>query len=141
MDEEVFPVCSPKLLKGAHPLRKPEDLRHHTLIRDTYPIDWAAWLSSAKVKGVSPHKGLTFDSYTFALEAAVQGEGVVLGRTMLVAADLAAGRPVRPFKHTLQAVSSVFVVYPPEAIRQRKVRVFRDWLFSEINQQRAVSSS
>jgi hypothetical protein len=49
-DAEVFPVCSPKLLKGAHPLRKPEDLKHHTLIRDTYPIDWAAWLSSAKVK-------------------------------------------------------------------------------------------
>lgn len=139
-DEEVFPVCSPKLLKGAHPLRKPEDLRHHTLIRDTYPIDWAAWLSSAKVKGVNAHKGLTFDSYTFAVEAAVQGEGVVLGRTMLVAADLAAGRLVRPFKHTLKAVSSFYVVYPPEAIRQRKVRIFRDWLFAEIGQPRAIAS-
>jgi LysR family glycine cleavage system transcriptional activator len=138
-DEEVFPVCSPKLLKGAHPLRKPEDLRHHTLIRDTYPIDWAAWLSSAKVKGVNPHKGLTFDSYTFAVEAAVQGEGVVLGRTMLVAADLAVGRLVRPFKHALNAVSSFYVVYPPDAIRQRKVRIFRDWLFSEIKQQREGS--
>jgi LysR family glycine cleavage system transcriptional activator len=140
-DEEVFPVCSPKLLKGAHPLRKPEDLKHHTLIRDTYPIDWAAWLSSANVKGVNPHKGLTFDSYTFAVEAAVQGEGVALGRTMLVAADLAAGRLVRPFKHTLKAVSSFYVVYPPEAIRQRKVRIFRDWLFSEIDQHRGISVS
>jgi LysR family glycine cleavage system transcriptional activator len=140
-DEEVFPVCSPKLLKGAHPLRRPEDLKHQTLIRDTYPIDWAAWLASANVKGVNPHRGLTFDSYTFAVEAAVQGEGVVLGRTMLVAADLAAGRLVRPFKHTLKAVSSFYVVYPPEAIRQRKVKVFRDWLFAEIEQQRGVSAS
>ncbi|HLA71820.1 MAG TPA: transcriptional regulator GcvA [Steroidobacteraceae bacterium] len=140
-DEEVFPVCSPKLLKGAHPLRKPEDLRDHTLIRDTYPIDWAAWLSSAKVKGVNPHKGLTFDSYTFAVEAAVQGEGVVLGRTMLVAADLAVGRLVRPFKHALKAFSSFYVVYPPDAIRQRKVRIFRDWLFSEIEQQSGIESS
>jgi LysR family glycine cleavage system transcriptional activator len=31
---EVFPVCSPDLLKGKHPLRTPEDLRHHTLIHD-----------------------------------------------------------------------------------------------------------
>jgi LysR family glycine cleavage system transcriptional activator len=131
-DEEVFPVCSPKLLKGAHPLRKPEDLRHHTLIRDSYPIDWAAWLSSAGVKGVNPRRGLTFDSYTFAVEAAVQGEGVVLGRTMLVAADLAAGRLIRPFKHALKSFSSFYVVYPPDAIRQRKVRTFRDWLFSEV---------
>ena len=76
-----FPVCSPKLMKGRMPLRKPEDLRHHTLIRDTYPIDWAAWLSSAGVKGVTRIAGLPFDSYTFAVEAAVKGEGVVLGRT------------------------------------------------------------
>jgi LysR family glycine cleavage system transcriptional activator len=131
-DEEVFPVCSPKLLKGAHPLRKPEDLKHHTLIRDNYPIDWAAWLSSAGVKGVNPRKGLTFDSYTFAVEAAVQGEGVALGRTMLVAADLAAGRLVRPFKHSLKAHSSFYVVYPPDAIRQRKVKIFRDWLLAEV---------
>ena len=136
-DEEVFPVCSPKLLKGSHPLRKPEDLKHHTLIRDSYPIDWATWLASAGVKGVNPNRGLTFDSYTFAVEAAVQGEGVVLGRTMLVASDLASGRLVRPFKHALQSVSSFFLVYPPEAIRQRKVKVFRDWLFAEVKAERA----
>lgn len=130
--EEVFPVCSPKLLDGAHPLRTPHDLRHHTLIHHGFPIDWATWLSSAGVEGVDPTGGLTFDSTTFAMEAAVQGEGVVLGRTMLVAVDLAAGRLVRPFTHALESPSSFYVVYPPEAIRQRKVRAFRDWLFSEI---------
>jgi LysR family glycine cleavage system transcriptional activator len=129
--EEVFPVCSPRLLKGRHPIRRPQDLKHHTLIRDGYPIDWGAWLDSAGVKGVESGRGLTFDSYTFAVEAAVQGEGVVLGRTMLVADDLAAGRLVRPFQHALSAHASFYVVYPPEAIRQRKVRAFRDWLFSE----------
>lgn len=131
-DEEVFPVCSPRLLKGAHPLRKPQDLRHHALIHDSFPIDWAAWLASAGVEGVDPRSGLTFDSATFAVESAVQGEGVVLGRTMLVDADLAAGRLVRPFGHALKSISSFYVVYPPDAIRQRKVKAFRDWLFSEI---------
>jgi LysR family transcriptional regulator, glycine cleavage system transcriptional activator len=130
--EEVSPVCSPRLLKGAQALRRPEDLKHHTLIRDHYPIDWAAWLSSAGVKGVNPRKGLTFDSYTFAVEAAVKGEGVVLGRTMLVADDLAAGRLVRPFAHAVKANSSFYVVYPPDSVRQRKVQVFRDWLFAEM---------
>ncbi|WP_448955573.1 transcriptional regulator GcvA [Labrys neptuniae] len=130
--EEVFPVCSPRLLEGTHPLREPQDLRHYTLIHDGYPIDWAAWLASAGVEGVDPHGGITFDSATFAVESAVQGEGVVLGRTMLVAADLATGRLVRPFSHALKSFSSFYVVYPPEAIRQRKVRAFRDWLFSEL---------
>ncbi|HEV2503124.1 MAG TPA: transcriptional regulator GcvA [Mesorhizobium sp.] len=130
--EEVFPVCSPKLLEGAHPLHEPEDLRHHTLIHDGYPIDWATWLASAEVEGVDPRSGLTFDSASFAVESAVQGEGVVLGRTMLVAADLASGRLVRPFEHALKSLSSFYVVYLPDAIRQRKVRAFRDWLLSEI---------
>ena len=131
-DEEVFPVCSPKLLKGPRALRKPEDLKHHTLIRDGYPIDWAAWLSSTGVKSVNPDKGITLDSYTFAVEAAVQGEGVVLGRTMLVKDDLAAGRLVRPFEHALKAHSSFYLVYPSGALRQRKNRAFRDWLFAEM---------
>jgi LysR family transcriptional regulator, glycine cleavage system transcriptional activator len=135
-EEEVFPVCSPRLLEGAHPLRKPEDLKYHTLIHDGFPIDWTAWLSSAQVEGVDPHGGITFDSATFAVEAAVQGEGVVLGRTMLVAGDLAAGRLVRPFDHALKSFSSFYVVYPPDAIRQRKVRAFRDWLFSEMTTHR-----
>jgi LysR family transcriptional regulator, glycine cleavage system transcriptional activator len=138
--EDVFPVCSPRLLKGAQALRRPEDLKHHTLIRDHYPIDWSAWLSSAGVKGVNPRKGLTFDSYTFAVEAAVKGDGVVLGRTMLVADDLAAGRLVRPFSHAVKANSSFYVVYPPDAVRQRKVKVFRDWLFSEIGTNGGINS-
>ncbi|MER9895388.1 transcriptional regulator GcvA [Mesorhizobium sp. M0119] len=133
--EEVFPVCSPKLLEGAHPLRTPQDLRHHTLIRDSFPIDWATWLASAGVEGVDPQSGITFDSATFAMESAAQGEGVVLGRTMLVAADLAAGRLVRPFGHALKSPSSFYLVYPPEAIRQRKVKAFRDWLLSEVTPQ------
>lgn len=139
--EEVFPVCSPRLLEGPHPLREPQDLMHHTLIRDGFPIDWAAWLVSAGVEGVDPYGGLTFDSATFAVESAVQGEGVVLGRTMLVAADLANGRLVRPFDHALKSVSSFYVVYPPDGIRQRKVRAFRDWLFSEIAPDNAAISA
>jgi LysR family transcriptional regulator, glycine cleavage system transcriptional activator len=131
-EEEVFPVCSPRLLSGAHPLRKPADLKHHTLIHDGFPIDWATWLTSAGIKGIDPHAGISFDSATFAVESAVQGEGVVLGRTMLVAADLASGRLIRPFKHAVKSFSSFYVVYPPGAIRQRKVKAFRDWLFSEM---------
>lgn len=38
----------------------------------------------------------------------------------------------QPFDHALKAVSSFYVVYPPEAIRQRKVKAFRDWLFAEV---------
>jgi LysR family transcriptional regulator, glycine cleavage system transcriptional activator len=128
--EEVFPVCSPKLLEGEHPLRSPQDLKYHTLIHHGFP--WASWLENAGVEGVDTSKGITFESTSFAMESAAQGEGVVLGRTMLVSTDLAAGRLVRPFDHAMKSPSSFYLVYPPEAIRQRKVKAFRDWLLAEI---------
>lgn len=76
---------------------------------DMYPVDWAAWFAVAGVKIGNSRRGLTFDSYTFAVDAAVKGEGVALGRTTLVADDLAAGRLVRPFKPALKGVSSFYL--------------------------------
>src|SRR5687767_2993865 len=77
-DEDVSPVCSPELMKGEHPLRSPTDLKHHTLIHDNFRIDWATWLEQAGVKGINPNSGVKFDSATYAVEAAVHGEGVLL---------------------------------------------------------------
>ena len=37
----------------------------------------------------------------------------------------------RRFKAGCYLTVSYPAVYPPEAIRQRKVRVFKDWLYSE----------
>ena len=135
-DVEVFPVCSPELLRGEHPLRTPDDLRHHTLIHDGFPIDWATWLNHAGVTGINPKSGVTFDSATYATEAAVHGEGVLLGRSALVSADLAAGRLVRPFDLKFKATSSYYAVYLATALRQRKVRAFRDWLLAEMEADR-----
>src|SRR5688500_20288818 len=100
--EDVSPVCSPELLKGKHPLRSPLDLRHHRLIHDNFRINWATWLERAGLDDIDPARGLTFESAAYAVEAAVQGQGVLLGRSALVSADLAAGRPGRPFPPALK---------------------------------------
>jgi LysR family glycine cleavage system transcriptional activator len=131
-EEEVSPVCSPELLQGEHPLRSPSDLRHHRLIHDNFRIDWATWLERAGLDDINPDSGVRFDSAGYAVEAAVQGEGVLLGRSALVSADLAAGRLVRPFDLALNSRWKYYVVYLDGALRQRKVKAFRDWLFSEM---------
>lgn len=131
-EEEVSPVCSPELLQGEHPLRSPEDLKHQRLIHDNFRINWAMWLERAGVEGINPDSGLRFDAAAYAVEAAVQGEGVLLGRSALVSADLAAGRLVRPFDLALMSRWKYYVVYPEGALRQKKVKAFRDWLFEEM---------
>ncbi len=56
-EEDVFPVCSPELLHGEHPLRSPGDLKHHTLIHDNFRIDWATWLQHARLEDIDPKAG------------------------------------------------------------------------------------
>jgi LysR family glycine cleavage system transcriptional activator len=133
MQEDVFPVCSPLLLKGTRSLKTAADLTHHTLIHDDFKIDWAMWLKSAGVEGIDPHRGPRFASSDHAVQAAIQGEGVVLGRSALVADDLQAGRLVKPFSVSLPADLAYYVVYPPQTYQRPKVRAFRDWLFEEVN--------
>ncbi len=131
-DEDVSPVCSPELLQGDHPLRRPDDLRYYRLIHDNFRIGWATWLQAAGVFSVDHESGVRFESAAYAVEAAVQGEGVLLGRSALVSADLAAGRLVRPFDLSLKSRWSYYLVYPEGALRHRKVKAFRDWLFNEM---------
>lgn len=132
MHEDVFPVCSPLLLKGPHPLKSMADLKHHTLIHDDFNIDWAMWLKTSGVEGIDAHRGPRFESSFHAVQAAIQGEGVVLGRSALVADDLQAGRLVRPFSVSLPADLAYYVAYPPQTSQRPKVRAFRDWLFEEV---------
>jgi LysR family glycine cleavage system transcriptional activator len=131
MKEDHFPVCSPKLLKGRYPLRRPADLARHTLLHDVFTVDWAIWLRSAGIDNVDPYRGPTFLSSDHAIQAAIRGEGVVLGRSALVADDLKAGRLMRPFALSLPAGFAYYVVYPPRALKRSNVRAFRDWLMAE----------
>jgi LysR family transcriptional regulator, glycine cleavage system transcriptional activator len=131
MKEHHFPVCSPGLLKGRHALRRPADLVRHTLLHDVFTVDWALWLQGAGVDNVDPHRGPTFLSSDHAIQAAVRGEGVVLGRSALVADELVAGRLVRPFELSLPAGFAYYLVYPQRALQRPCVKVFCDWLIDE----------
>jgi LysR family glycine cleavage system transcriptional activator len=67
----------------------------------------------------------------------MDGLGVALGRHALVAPDLKAGRLVMPFDFKMSSELAYYLVYPPEAIRRRKIKAFRDWIISlaEVQQQ------
>jgi LysR family glycine cleavage system transcriptional activator len=131
--EDVFPVCSPALRDGRPGLRRPQDLAHHTLIHLTIaPDDWRVWFTAFGIEGIDPTRGPSFDLQLSAIQAAVDGLGVMLGRTALVGDDLAAGRLVAPFDLVLPAGAAYYVVTPPETADEPRVRAFREWLLSEV---------
>ncbi|MDX1610313.1 MAG: transcriptional regulator GcvA [Halofilum sp. (in: g-proteobacteria)] len=137
--QRVFPVCSPWLAEGEHPLREPADLRHHTLIHvdwrrgEMAAPAWRTWLEAAGVAHrVRARGGPRFTHHSMSLQAAVAGHGVALGSTLLVVDDLAAGRLVRPFEVALEDQYCYYFVCLPESMSNPRVRAFRDWVFGEL---------
>ncbi|HLI12227.1 MAG TPA: transcriptional regulator GcvA [Alphaproteobacteria bacterium] len=139
LTEDFVPVCSPSLLKGKHPLRTPSDLRYHQLLHEeATQIDWRIWLMAAGVNGIDPSRGPIYSHASLVMQAAIAGEGVALGRTALIAEDLAAGRLVKPFDIALKAEYAYYIVYPPRMLERPKVAAFRDWLLEEAARDRAT---
>jgi LysR family glycine cleavage system transcriptional activator len=130
MAEHIFPVCSPDLLNDARPLRSPEDLAHHTLLHTTVSReDWQLWLTAAGLPGsIATRRGMTFDQGFMAIQAAMEGLGVALGRFHLVEADIAAGRLIAPFDTVLPQDAGYYVVAPEATAETVKIVRFRDWL-------------
>jgi LysR family glycine cleavage system transcriptional activator len=131
MEDVIFPVCSPKLLAGPQGLRRPRDLARANLIHNEFHNKWADWLKAAGVDGVDLSRGLVFDQPTFGINAAIDGQGVVLTRFTLVMDDLLAGRLARPFAPTLPVETSYYIVCPEANSALPKVVRFRDWMLAE----------
>ncbi|MEO3429241.1 transcriptional regulator GcvA [Pelagibius sp. CAU 1746] len=136
LSDEVFPICSPKLLAGAHPLKSPHDLRHHTLLHDEVSRhdespDWRSWLQAAGIEGIDWRRGPGFSDSSMVIEAAAAGQGVALGHRWLAAADLESGRIVMPFGPVVPSRFVYYVVSPPALAERRRVRLFREWLMEE----------
>lgn len=141
MPVRFFPACSPALLARGAPLEKPDDLRFHTLIHvmsvGRGEDSWAYWLSVAGVLGLDVTRGLHLHDASLALQAAVDGEGVVLTIAPLAGLELAAGRLVKPFEIALPEAVAYYVVCPEGAADRPKVAVFRDWLLKETEREPA----
>jgi LysR family glycine cleavage system transcriptional activator len=143
MAEDIFPVCSPALMTGENPLRRPEDLAHHTLLHTTVAReDWQLWLTAAGLPvSLALRRGLSFDQAFMALQAAMEGLGVALGRSRLVDDDIAAGRLVRPFDVVLPTDAGYYIVAPEETADLPKIALFRDWLIQSVTKTRGEAPS
>lgn len=129
--EELFPVCSPRLLAGRDALRSPRDIKNHTLLHTNSTGDWSRWLAKAGVDGSEFKRGTVFNQASMTIDAAVDGQGIALARTALASRDLLAGRLVRPFAQALEAPYAFWIVCPKSAAELPKISTFRNWALKE----------
>ncbi len=90
MDEEVYPVCSPAFLNEHSFLLTPNDLKNITLIHDLsmekhqqFP-GWQSWLKSVGLNDINISRGMQINSSSAVLQAAMEGHGVALARSVMV---------------------------------------------------------
>jgi LysR family glycine cleavage system transcriptional activator len=138
MTEELFPVCAPALRDAGPALATPADLKHHTLLHDDMRADWRMWLMALGETGVDATRGPSYQHSNLVIQAAEQGDGVALARSVLVARALAAGRLVKPFDFALQSNYAYYVVCPKTSLERPKVKAFRGWLLEEARRSQEV---
>ena len=134
-DEQLMPVCSPALLAAPErPLSELKDLRHHTLLHLDDPdnpspwLSWSYWLEATSLGGLKPSGSLMFNYYDQVIRAALAGQGVALGRTVLVRDLLQDGSLVAPFCGRVGTDRGYWLVEADHARGRREVTMFADWI-------------
>jgi len=138
LDEQIFPVCSPALLRGRPPLHGPADLAHYPLLHDITAwrgsseyAEWEFYLESIGAAGLDVRRGHTFNRNHLTIEAAIAGSGVAIARRTLLNDELERGALIVPFGVPIANHKRYVVHYPPGGLNQPGARAVHDWLVEE----------
>lgn len=122
----VFPVCAPAL---AERIRTPQDLAAQPAVVDgNDAFTWERWLKAAGFDVPAPKTRHVFSDASLCLDAALSGQGVLLGYPVLASWALKEGRLVAPFPIRVETGMGYYFVAAPGMPEPRKVSVFKRWL-------------
>ncbi len=93
---------------------------------------WRDWLAAAGAEGVDAEAGQKFAHDAISVEAAAAGGGMAIAVRPVVERQLREGRLVAPFDLTVTTDYGYYLLYPPSAEADPKLRAFRDWLLTTI---------
>lgn len=146
MEEEIFPVCSPALMRERPPLQRPEDLRHYPLLHDITAwrgsheyAEWEHYLAAIGAPHVEIRRGYTFNRNHITIEAAIAGVGVAIARRTLTTNELESGLLVKPFNRRVRTGKFYGIVHPAGALDDQRVRAVHDWIVEEAKAGQAAS--
>ncbi|MDM9647158.1 transcriptional regulator GcvA [Rhizobium sp. S163] len=131
VDDELVPVCTPKLADALGPDPSPDALAPFQLIHDVYRHDWQLWLEAAGASDADAARGPVFMHGNGAYEAMKAGLGFALMRRSFVTTELEDGQVVAPFPVGVASRLAFHLVYPGQALERPAAAAFRRWLLSE----------
>jgi LysR family glycine cleavage system transcriptional activator len=127
----IAPVCAPSLLAAA-PLSQPPDVLQFDLLHVLgYRDDWHRWFQSVGLNDRKVPGGNSFDGSLMALEAAMNGDGIALGRRPFIDQHLNSGALVLPFGDAHNLTAAYYLRTPESSHRQRDVSAVTGWLLEQ----------
>jgi DNA-binding transcriptional LysR family regulator len=146
--ERLVPVCSPGLAADrSRPLKQPEDLAGHILLhiddargRFTW-LNWSVWLAAIGIHHLTPAGSLRFNHFDQVIQAAVDGQGVALGRVPLIDNLLRQRKLVAPFRNRYMTTRAYYIVRAEHAAARPEAQAFIDWLQEEARNEAAEAES
>ena len=139
IEYDYIPVCSPSLLDQHGPIFSAKDLIKLPLIHDESADDlskatfWETWFREMGVKPGKPSGGIRFNSADPALNAAVEGAGVLLAANILAYDDLRTGRLISPIRKGISSNRGFYLVYPQSSRGRASIHAFRSWILAEFD--------
>ncbi|MEH6738402.1 MAG: transcriptional regulator GcvA [Sulfitobacter sp.] len=142
-EEWITPVMTPAM---AEKYSTVESLQQAPIIFDDSinfldpRVSWSSWFTAME-SPYTPTLGPRFSQADHALDAALAGVGVVLGRRALVVKDLAEGRLVAPFSTALSTGARFSFLCLKGMEHRPQIAAFRDWMLQEIEKTAHISET
>jgi len=136
----VFPVASPSLLSRIVRPVNPRDVLAAPLLCVDWgadyiygseylgPPSWKEWLAACGVRSARVPSALTFSLSAAALDAAIEGQGIVLAQHSMVERALSAGLLHRLFERALPMPEPYYLAWSGAALDKPRGRTFLSWL-------------
>jgi len=134
MNLELVPMCKPGLvsnLKNIQSLGEYPLLSDSTLLRFDDPCGWREWLPKENYEKITPLRELRFGNGLLALEAALSGQGILLGMKSLLAPELLANKLEVVIDRPMLFDQAYYVVSAGLSNERTIARQFREWLLDE----------
>jgi len=139
MQENIFPVCSPAFMASGRAIVTPADLKQVTLLHDVTAwrdagdhSEWEYWSKATGQHDLDFTKGPTFNRAFLTLHAAINGQGVAMGREALINDEISSGQLVDLFPSLhVETRNNYHLVYAKGALDNPRVKALHDWLVEQ----------
>lgn len=132
LNEELSPVMSPVLYGDGLRFQSPDDLLCQPILQASSGLEWKLWSGNARLS-IDEAKQVRLTDYNIVLQAALDGQGIAMGRNLLIKEHLRHGRLIKPLPIRFSSERAAYwAAYDPNSKNVAIIEAFVAWLKTEL---------